>query len=117
MESWNLLEIDAPDGTRDPVVLRKGDEGRAVLIRIDAGQELGEHQVKEHAWIVVVDGTVRIRSGDREVDAHAGTLFHFDADERRSVASDQGARILLLLSPWPGKGHYRGHERAGARPA
>jgi hypothetical protein len=32
----------------------------------------------------------------------------FDPDERRSVSTDGGARILLLLAPWPGEGHYRG---------
>ena len=36
------------------------------------------------------------------------TLFRFDPDERHSVSSDDGARILLLLAPWPGAGHYRG---------
>ena len=29
-------------------------------------------------------------------------------DERRAVATDLGARILLFLAPWPGPGHYRG---------
>ena len=37
-----------------------------------------------------------------------GTLFHFDPDERHSFTSDDGARLLLLLAPWPGEGHYRG---------
>ncbi len=112
MESWNLLEIDAPDGTRDPVVLRKGDEGRAVLIRIDAGQELGDHQVMETAWVVVVEGRVVVRAGDRDLECGPGHLFRFAPDERHAIRSDGGARILLLLAPWPGRGHYRGHESA-----
>ena len=37
-----------------------------------------------------------------------GTLFFFEPDERRTVSSERGARILLLLAPWPGAGHYRG---------
>jgi hypothetical protein len=24
------------------------------------------------------------------------------------VSSDEGAKVLLLLAPWPGEGHYRG---------
>jgi hypothetical protein len=24
------------------------------------------------------------------------------------VSSDEGARLLLVLAPWPGPGHYRG---------
>jgi hypothetical protein len=37
-------------------------------------------------------------------------LLRFDPDERHSLASDEGARILLLLAPWPGEGHYRGSQ-------
>jgi quercetin dioxygenase-like cupin family protein len=116
VERWDLLAIEAPDGTRDPAVLTSDDEGRAVLIRIDAGQALGDHQVKEHAWIVVVEGSVLVRSGGQEVEAGVGTLFRFEPDERRTVGSARGARILLLLCPWPGAGHYRAEERAAAPP-
>ena len=35
-------------------------------------------------------------------------MVAFDPDERHVVASDSGAKILLMLSPWPGEGHYRG---------
>ncbi len=108
MQQWNLMEIDAPDGTRDPVVLHSDEEARAVLIRLQPGQELGDHQVKERAWIAVVDGTVRVGAAGEEVEAGPGMLFRFDAEERHSVSSDGGARILLLLAPWPGAGHYRG---------
>ena len=48
----------------------------------------------------------------RASTAPAGTLFTFEPDERRTVASETGARILLFLAPWPGVGHYRGQEQA-----
>jgi quercetin dioxygenase-like cupin family protein len=108
VESWRLPEIATPDGTRSPVVLMSEDEARAVLIGLDPGQRLGDHQVKEHAWLLVVDGAVRIASSDEEIEAPAGTLAHFEPDERHAVASDDGAKILLLLAPWPGAGHFRG---------
>ena len=108
MESWRLPEIATPTGTRSPVVLKSEDEARAVLIGLDPGQELGDHQVKEHAWLLVVEGTVRVASADGEIEAPAGTLAHFEPDERHSVASDEGAKLLLLLAPWPGPGHFRG---------
>jgi quercetin dioxygenase-like cupin family protein len=108
VESWRLPEIATPDGTRSPVVLKSQDEARAVLIGLDPGQELGDHQVKEHAWLLVVDGAVRIGAGGENVEAPAGTLARFDPDERHSVSSADGAKILLLLAPWPGAGHYRG---------
>ena len=108
MESWQLPEIATPDGTRSPVVLKSQNEARAVLIGLDPGQELGDHQVKEHAWLLVVEGAAQIRSGADEIDAPIGTLAHFEPDERHSVASREGAKVLLLLAPWPGPGHYRG---------
>jgi quercetin dioxygenase-like cupin family protein len=114
VESWNLREIEAPDGTRDPVVLHSNDEGRAVLIRIEPGGKLGDHQVKERSWICVVEGLVRVEAGGEVVEAAHGTLFTFDPDERKSIRTVDGARILLVLAPWPGEGHYRGGGRAWA---
>jgi quercetin dioxygenase-like cupin family protein len=107
------MEIETPDGSRSPVVLHSVDgEARAVLIGLDPGQELGDHQVKEAALIVVAHGNVRIAAGGERVEASAGTVFRFDPDERRSVSTDTGARLLLVLAPWPGAGHYRGGKRA-----
>jgi quercetin dioxygenase-like cupin family protein len=112
VRSWRLPEIETPDGSRSPVVLHSSTEGRAVLIGLNPGQELGDHQVKEHTFIVVVDGAARIEAGDEKLEADAGTLVAFEPDERRVVATDTGAKILLLLAPWPGEGHYRGGEPA-----
>jgi hypothetical protein len=110
---WRLPDVETPHGARSPVVLhsREGAE-RAVLIELRAGEALGDHGVKESALLLVIDGAVRVEAGDQSVDGGIGALFHFDPDERRSVTSDRGARLLLLLAPWPGEGHYRG-DRAG----
>jgi quercetin dioxygenase-like cupin family protein len=108
VQSWDLMRIDAPDGTRDPVVVHSGNEARAVLIALNPGQEMGDHQVKENAWVTVLEGQVRVSAGGETVEAAPGSLFRFDPDERHSLATDGGARILLLLAPWPGDGHYRG---------
>ena len=114
MQTWRLPEIATPGGSRSPVVLRSEDEARAVLVGLDPGQKLGDHQVKEHAWLVVVDGEVTVRAGDEELQASVGTLARFLPDERHSVRTDTGAKILLLLAPWPGPGHYRGQEKSAA---
>jgi quercetin dioxygenase-like cupin family protein len=90
------------------VVLHSGGEGRAVLIGLEPGQELGDHQVKEHAFVVVVEGKARIKAGTDTLEADAGTLVAFEPDERRVVSTESGAKLLLLLAPWPGEGHYRG---------
>ena len=112
MQRWDLREIETPAGSRSPVVLDSDESARAVLIRLDPGQALGEHEVKEHAYLLVVEGTVRIDAGRESLDAAAGTLLLFAPEERRSVSSAEGARLLLLFAPWPGPGHYRGGERA-----
>jgi quercetin dioxygenase-like cupin family protein len=111
VQSWNLHEIELPDGTRSPVVLFSRAEARAVLIGVDAGQELGDHQVKEAAFLLVVDGSATIDSGRDSLDAGAGTLVAFEPNERRSVASSTGARVVLFLAPWPAVGHYAAEER------
>jgi quercetin dioxygenase-like cupin family protein len=117
VQHWNVKEISAPDGSRSPQVLHSQvGESRVVAIHLQAGQELGDHQVKEAALLVVCDGQVRVGAGDESVDAGAGSVFRFDPDERHAVSADGDARVLLVLAPWPGEGHYRG-ERPAANSA
>ena len=113
MQHWNLLEIETPGGTRSPEILYSGNEARAVLIGLQPGQKLGDHQVKEHAFLVVVDGGVQVSGSGRTLEAGPGSLFLFEPDEQHAVATDGGARLLLLLAPWPGPGHYRGGNEDG----
>jgi quercetin dioxygenase-like cupin family protein len=108
VQSWNLPDLEMPDGSRSPIVLHSTEDARAVLIGLNPGQQLGDHQVHENAYMVVLDGQVEVGSGEETVEAGPGTLFRFEAAERHRVASREGARILLMLAPWPGPGHYRG---------
>ena len=108
MRAWNLLELEAPDGIRDPVVVHSTDEARAVLLVLKPGQRLGEHEVKEHAYVVVVSGNVQVSVGGESSEGGPGMMFRFEPSERHSLSSEEGARVLLLLAPWPGPGHYRG---------
>jgi hypothetical protein len=95
VQHWNVKELTTPDGSRSPEILHSQvGESRVVAIHLQAGQELGDHQVKEAALLVVVDGAVRV--------------LRFEPDERHSVAAAGEARVLLVLAPWPGEGHYRG---------
>ncbi len=105
MRVWHLHEIETPNGTRSPVVL-DSEDSRAVLISLHPGEELGEHQVRERAWIVVVRGAAEVVSGEETIHAPEATLFEFDPAERRTVRSEDGCRLLFLLAPWPGPGHY-----------
>ena len=109
MQHWDLLALNAPAGTRDPIVLHSDDGARAVLIVLQPGQSLGDHQVKENAWVTVVDGQVELSAGGATVTGSPGTMVRFEPDERHALRSEGGARVLLLLAPWPGEGHYRGN--------
>jgi quercetin dioxygenase-like cupin family protein len=119
VQVWDLSAIATPGGTVSPVVLHSENEARAVLIGLQAGQELGDHEVKERAWIVVLEGDVEIGSRGETTTAGPRTLVTFAPGERRAVRSLGGARILLVLAPWPGEGHYRGGDspRVASRPA
>ena len=106
MQHWDLRSIDAPRGTRDPYVVHQDEGARAVLISLDPGQALGDHQVKENAWIVVIDGNVQVAADSQRVELGPGGLVRFEPAERHSLSSAGGARILIVLTPWPGAGHY-----------
>lgn len=116
MEEWDLLTVEAPAGTRDPFVVVEDDGARAVLIVLQPGQELGEHQVRENAWIVVVEGTLTCGAPDAEpVEIGRGHLVRWEPGERHTLASPSGARILLVLTPWPAPGHFQTDGRPAAR--
>jgi quercetin dioxygenase-like cupin family protein len=106
VQSWDLTQIEATGGTRSPTVLETVDGARAIVIRLAPGQELGDHQVRERAWLTIVEGKARVRAGSDLVNAGPGTLLTFEPGERHSIESEHGAQVILLLSPWPGEGHY-----------
>ena len=58
--------------------------------------------------MTVLDGDVEITADGETATATPGTLVRFEPDERHALRSANGARVLLLLAPWPGDGHYRG---------
>ena len=106
MQHWDLHAIEAPRGTRDPYVVHQDEGARAVLIALEPGQALGDHQVKENAWVMIVDGSVQVTAGSDNVELGPGGLLRFEPGERHAIASAAGARVLMLLTPWPGAGHY-----------
>jgi len=106
LQSWNLTEIEAPAGARLAEAVETVDGARAIVIRLAPGEELGDHQVRERTWLVVVEGSARIEAGGDAVEAGPATLLTFEPGERHSVASEDGARIVMILSSWPGDGHY-----------
>jgi quercetin dioxygenase-like cupin family protein len=104
MDAWDLHEGDWTP--HHPEILSSTDDGRAIGLDLPAGEMLQDHQVHEGAWIMVIRGEVSITSeGGEETQARAGTLVHLSPHERHEVKAIADARLLLLLTPWPGRGH------------
>lgn len=103
METWDTHELRIEP--HHPQVLRSDDEIRAIAIHLPADEQLQEHQVHERAYMIVVDGEVAIEHDGKAITGSAGTLAHFEPNERRTVTAIRDARVLLILAPWPGIGH------------
>ncbi len=89
-----------------PRVLFTSPECRAVVADLRAGEELGDHHVRERVVVHVVEGEVTVESREGTASCAAGTLVAFEPAERHSVRAIRDARLLLLLAPWPAPGHY-----------
>ncbi len=103
MQSWDIHSLQITP--HRPEVLRSDDESRAIVVSLPAGEELQEHQVHERTYLTVASGEVEIDQDDATVSGGPGLLAHFEPGERRTVRAVTDARIVLLLSPWPGVGH------------
>ena len=105
METWDLPNI-AVEPHKPEILQSAHGEGRAIAINLPAGEQLQEHEVHERAYVVVAAGTVEFTVPyGQSATAGAGTLAVFDPQERHEVTATEDARILLILAPWPGKGH------------
>ncbi len=104
MLSWDLRTADVKP--HEPSILASDDDARTVLLNLPAGEELQEHEVHERARLVVAAGEIEVITPDGErVQAGEGHLFEFAPGERHTVVARSDARLLLILTPWPGDGH------------
>lgn len=104
MRSWDLRTVDLRP--HSPEILSSSDDARAVVLEIPAGESLQDHQVHERAWVTVIDGEVEITTaGGERVAGGSGLMVEFAPGERHAVLAHKTARLLLLLTPWPGDGH------------
>jgi quercetin dioxygenase-like cupin family protein len=111
VQRWHVPSVEAT-GKREPRVLFSTPECRGVVIDLQAGDAMGEHSVHERALVEVVSGSVLLGPPGSEVECSPGTLATFDPGERHTLSAVTASRILLLLAPWPGDGHYQAGEDA-----
>ena len=103
MDTWDIASLDVEP--HHPQVLRSDADARVIVIDLPAGELLQEHEVHEHAYLIVVDGEVELEQGSGTHTAGPGTLTHWVPQERHEVRATTDARLLLILAPWPGAGH------------
>ena len=104
MRSWDLKAVDLRPHA--PEILSSTEEARAVALEIPEGESLQNHQVHERAWVSVIVGEVEITTtGGETVAGGTGLMVEFAPGERHAVRALTKARLLLLLTPWPGDGH------------
>ncbi len=104
MKSWSMRDVEVE--AHEPQILSSDGDARTVVLQLPQGEELQEHEVHERARLVVVDGQVSVTTPAGEtVEAAVGHLFEFEPGERRTVIARSDARLLLVLTPWPGDGH------------
>ena len=104
MRSWMITNLDLRPHA--PEILASTAEARAIVLFIPAGESLDHHQVHERAWVTVLDGEVEITTATGEsVRGGCGLLIEFAPAERHALHAHSDARLLLILTPWPGVGH------------
>ncbi len=119
MKSWPIIDLALKPHA--PQILTSTDDARVIALVIPAGESLQDHQVHERAWVVVLAGEVEIETASGgAVRGGCGLLLEFEPNERHAVHARSDARLLLLLTPWPGTGHPGAmtlEEKADARHA
>lgn len=131
MKRWDLTSLppstekstpraagpDAPrvprQGRQIPRVLFSAPECRAVALELEAGEEMGDHHVRERAIVTVVAGRVSIDVSGEVAECGAGSVLTFDPGERHAVGALEHSLLLLVLAPWPAAEHYTDAESAG----
>ena len=105
MESWDLTTVDVEP--RQPRILASAEDARTIVLQLPAGEEMQEHEVHERARVIVIEGEVDVTTEDGadSANASAGHLLEFAPGERRTIVARSDARLLMILSPWPGDGH------------
>ena len=104
MNSWDLNSLDLKP--RLPEILSSNQDARAIGLHLQAGEKLAEHEVHERAWLVVLGGEIEVQAATGgTASGGPGLVVEFAPGERHEVTAASDARLLLLLTPWPGRGH------------
>jgi quercetin dioxygenase-like cupin family protein len=90
------MEDDFQD--RRAVTLVRESGMNVVLVALKPGAVLREHAAPGPATVQVLDGHVRVKIGDEQLDVPADRLLAFDAGVRHEVEAVEDSTLLLTLS-------------------
>lgn len=80
------------------VTLLKTDHLRVVLEAARAGIWIGEHTVEGPTFVHVLEGSLRVLSGDETRIAHAREMVVIPHDRPRDLCADEDSAFLWVLS-------------------
>ena len=78
-------------------VLAKTSGGNVTLFAFDAGEGLSEHTAPFDALAVVLEGTMLLTIGGRQVEAVPGTIVRMPAAVPHAVDALTMSRMLLVM--------------------
>ena len=78
-------------------VLVRAAGGNLTLFAFDDGQELTEHTSPFDAIVMVLEGTLALTVGNKEVTASPGTVVRMPANIPHAVRAPERSRMLLLM--------------------
>jgi len=104
MDTWDIPSLDIQP--HQPQVLRSDDgAARAIALLLPAGEELQEHEVHEHAYLVLVDGEVRAGRRAASPGRPAGHGRALGSPGAARGNGHQRCPPAAGAGPWPGEGH------------
>ena len=94
----NLLEeVSIPENGILSRTLQNDQKSKVVAFGFAAGQELSAHTAPMPAILYVVQGEAKLRLGDDETTAQAGTFVHMPPKLEHGILAQTPVVILLIL--------------------
>ena len=109
MQRWEL-DSERDSARTGPRVLFSTPDVRGVVVDLAAGEEMGEHRVRERAVVQVLRGSIDVTTEGSTDACPAGTLVLFEPRELHAIRASAQSQLLLILAPWPAPDHYRPEE-------
>jgi hypothetical protein len=103
VNSWDLKTLDLKP--RLPEILSSSDAARAISLNLAAARASQTTRCTSARGLSCSTGGPGGDRGGGRTTGGVGLLVEFAPGERHEVTATAAARLLLLLTPWPGSGH------------